>query len=288
MLNNRFIQQYTTIPICTYKSGILNYQTRVPAPLSNHKDFEIIYIKSGSAMYTVNDSKAVAHEGSMIFLSPYMVHTLDSLPDVDLEYLCLCFDPSLILNKALVADLENNRFFIKIHIEPDSVHYNTLINLFNEICSSTETAKPFWEMNVMGNLNLMFAYLMQNNLYLKASQPSSTTVFSKNVINYIEEHYHEYITSHSIADDMHYHQSYFCRLFKKVFGLCFNEYLCLLRLEKAKVLLINSPDISVTDIAFEAGFSNLSYFSKKFREQYKISPNQFRQNNAGDTIRKNS
>ena len=115
-----------------------------------------------------------------------------------------------------------------------------------------------------------------------------TTVFSKNVINYIEEHYHEYITSHSIAEDMHYHQSYFCRLFKKVFGLCFNEYLCLLRLEKAKELLINSPDTSITDIAFEAGFSNLSYFSKKFREQYKMSPNRFRQNNAGDTIRRDS
>lgn len=49
-----------------------------------------------------------------------------------------------------------------------------------------------------------------------------------------------------------------------------------LRLDRAAKLLVG-PDRSVTEIAFESGFSNLSYFYRRFRERFGTSPRRYRE-----------
>jgi AraC family cel operon transcriptional repressor len=56
-----------------------------------------------------------------------------------------------------------------------------------------------------------------------------------------------------------------------------------IRLDRAATLLVG-PDRSVTEIAFESGFSNLSYFYRRFRERFGTSPRRYREA-AHSTIR---
>ena len=53
-----------------------------------------------------------------------------------------------------------------------------------------------------------------------------------------------------------------------------NRLILSVRLERAKQLLLSNPD-SVGEIAFQAGFSNPSYFSKCFKKEYEVSPSEF-------------
>jgi transcriptional regulator GlxA family with amidase domain len=52
-----------------------------------------------------------------------------------------------------------------------------------------------------------------------------------------------------------------------------------LRLDKVKELLINSS-LSISEIAFQTGFESISYLSKKFKQENKITPTLYRQNNT--------
>jgi YesN/AraC family two-component response regulator len=104
------------------------------------------------------------------------------------------------------------------------------------------------------------------------------TKFCLRVLEYLEKHYKENLTSAEVARDLFYNQSYFCRLFKKNFGLCFSEYLILFRLNKAKYML-EDKTLSITDIAYETGFSTASYFIKVFHRENGVTPKRFREIN---------
>lgn len=65
--------------------------------------------------------------------------------------------------------------------------------------------------------------------------------------------------------------THFTRVFKNEIGNTPMEYLNRIRLERAKRLLM-AGDKSITEIAFECGFSNPSYLSACFRKSYGISP----------------
>ena len=72
--------------------------------------------------------------------------------------------------------------------------------------------------------------------------------------------------------------SYFREQFKKETGYSPAEYQTLIRIQKAKYLLLNR-DTSVTDIAFELGFSSSQHLSAVFRKITGQTPREFRRQN---------
>ncbi|MBW2962384.1 helix-turn-helix domain-containing protein [Mesonia aestuariivivens] len=63
--------------------------------------------------------------------------------------------------------------------------------------------------------------------------------------------------------------------FKYLYNDTVNNYIQALRLEKAKDYLLET-DFSIAEITDKIGLTNPSYFSKVFKEKYKITPNQYR------------
>lgn len=70
-------------------------------------------------------------------------------------------------------------------------------------------------------------------------------------------------------------RSVFYNKFKTMTGQTPNDYLMKLRLKKAAVLLKENPDLSISDISDKLGFGSLSYFCRKFKDFYGVSPKQF-------------
>ncbi|WP_414717564.1 helix-turn-helix domain-containing protein [Steroidobacter sp.] len=68
---------------------------------------------------------------------------------------------------------------------------------------------------------------------------------------------------------------HFCRVFRLTVGASPWEYLSLLRLRRAKVLLQESSR-SVTEIAHICGFSDQSHFTRVFRRRIGTSPGRWR------------
>ncbi|MBQ8171468.1 MAG: substrate-binding domain-containing protein [Oscillospiraceae bacterium] len=69
--------------------------------------------------------------------------------------------------------------------------------------------------------------------------------------------------------------SHFQRLYKKHFGVSFNEELITFRMDRAKYLLKNTS-ISVQRIAEECGYTNAAHFMRQFKDREKMSAGQYR------------
>jgi AraC-like DNA-binding protein/ligand-binding sensor protein len=92
---------------------------------------------------------------------------------------------------------------------------------------------------------------------------------------YIEDHQSDDLSLGEVAKAVNTSVFYFCKLFKKITGVNFTDYLARVRVEKAKNLLLN-PNLRVSEIAYEVGFQSLTHFNRVFKRIVGESPTQFR------------
>ncbi|UJF34563.1 response regulator [Paenibacillus hexagrammi] len=101
----------------------------------------------------------------------------------------------------------------------------------------------------------------------------------KNVIfeisKYLENHYQEDITLQDISNRFFLSREYISRKFKQEFSVNLSDYLGQIRMDKAKMLLLN-PHLRITQVAEMVGYQDEKYFSKVFKKQEGLSPNEYR------------
>jgi YesN/AraC family two-component response regulator len=69
---------------------------------------------------------------------------------------------------------------------------------------------------------------------------------------------------------------YFSKIFKEETGENYMDFLTMERMERAKKIIRESSDISIEELYSRVGYSSASYFIKKFKETYNMTPNTFR------------
>ena len=97
----------------------------------------------------------------------------------------------------------------------------------------------------------------------------------------IEERSGDLLTLTEIARSVHASTFHFCKMFKRATGMTFTEYLSMVRVAKAKKLLVN-PQARISEVAFEAGFASLTHFNRMFRRITGQSPTDFRRQVCGE------
>lgn len=98
----------------------------------------------------------------------------------------------------------------------------------------------------------------------------------RKVLTFIEEHLDEDVSLERLASVAYFSQYHFHRLFSGLVGESVKSYVRRLKLERAAHQLIFTK-ISITEIAFNAGFNSLEAFSRAFQENFKLSPSKYRQ-----------
>ena len=92
---------------------------------------------------------------------------------------------------------------------------------------------------------------------------------------FISEHHTEDLSLGQLAAAVHTSIFYFCKLFRKVTGTTFTEFVSRTRIEKAKNLLLN-PNLRISEIAYEVGFQSLTHFNRVFKNVVGESPTGYR------------
>jgi AraC-like DNA-binding protein len=110
--------------------------------------------------------------------------------------------------------------------------------------------------------------------------PSSAVIPSQyhkiqQAVRFINDNYRTDICLGAVAGEAGMSPSHFSRIFKKVMGLSYQEYLNSCRVTKAKTLLRTSPQ-SVTKIAISLGFSDPTGFGRIFKKLTGQTPSSYR------------
>jgi AraC-like DNA-binding protein len=92
---------------------------------------------------------------------------------------------------------------------------------------------------------------------------------------FIREHQAENLSLGQVAKAVNTSTFYFCKMFKKISGVNFTDYVSRVRIEKAKDLLLN-PNLRISEIAYEVGFQSLTHFNRVFKRILGQSPTEYR------------
>lgn len=97
------------------------------------------------------------------------------------------------------------------------------------------------------------------------------------VINYVNQHYDDQNLSVSgIAEACSISPNYLSLIFKQDRCIGLSEYISFFRIEKAKSLLVLKPEMSIEEIAYKVGYSNVRTFVRAFKKYEMMTPTQYR------------
>ena len=156
-----------------------------------------------------------------------------------------------------------------------------------EIGADDYLIKPFNDKELLARINNLI--VQRRNLrekYLREAEIHPTEVavtsldkkFIERMIRIVEENLSNPLFSvEQLADDLAVSRSQLYRKFTSVLGEKPNEFIRKFRIKRAADL-IKQDFGNITDVAYEVGFDNLSYFSKCFKQIYKQSPLEYEKN----------
>ena len=273
MFEDDFKKRYTTVPIAIYRGfcadGTLDVITH------QHREIELIAITEGAADFYINSQRYHIKNGDILVIPPYALHRAQSSENELVSYYCICFDLSVLCDEVLKKGLEMQALSCEGLISSDVGYAEQLQGYIREAFFACEQKKSGWELRAIGNMSLMFSELKSKGFFTQKHENSVDKSFGRRIMTYIIDNYSSPITSHDAAAALYMNHSYFCRIFKKTFGIRFANYLLAYRLEKAKSSLSHTS-LSVTEVAYGVGFNDCSYFCKVFKSWCGISPLAYR------------
>ena len=297
-LNNDYIARYRSVPAasCTddLSDAVIPYLPFCDGheglfqstPMHYHPEAEIIFVERGEWKYrcAAYDSYRTAHVGDLVIFPPYEPHESALRADCG-GYIthCICFDIGLFSSFPVKEAEELFRLFSvsnkmpSLHISHEQDEKHRLVSSFHAMLDALDAPGHCAELLFYGAFCTFFGHLRNVTdlrMLSMEKEDSMEQKFARAVIDYTEQHYAEAISTSAAATALHYSEPYFCRMFRRVFHICYSEYISRLRISKVRPLL---ETMSVTDAAVACGFTHMSGFSKTFRRCTGMSPTEYRQ-----------
>lgn len=273
-----------SFPYTVYRGIIPEYIRSYP--LHWHDELEIIYVKSGRGIVTVQTSKHIVEVGDMIILLPQMVHSIEQLENEHMDYFNILFQFSLL--GGIAGDGCYEKYFKPLYEHtrtitpylPASSQLNNL--LLPYVCNLIENRKQDvdgYALMIKSNLLAIMHYLNLHSVQVSEGELSLQSTYDKlkKLLSYVQANYDKPVSIASAADICGFSASHFMKLFKELTGRTFAQYLKDFRLEMAAGLLADGTQ-KIIEVAENTGFNNHSYFTRSFIDKYGISPSEYKRN----------
>jgi len=161
----------------------------------------------------------------------------------------------------------NSSFFLNEGFYLGNNNFDELLNkIRDELCK--EKKSDF--MIDLYTQELVY-HLIENETIRQLLLDNNNTV--NKAIRYMNKNYTKQICIKEIAYNLGMSESGLCQYFKKITGITPNQYFTKIKIEKAREMLKN---MSVTDVAFNLGYQNISYFIAIFKKTYGLTPKQYK------------
>ena len=240
-------------------------------------DLQILFVLNGSASVQVTGTTLVLEEKDFLILNPFQAYAVK----MDKSTLVMRFRANVrILSDYYdISKLE----FLGNSVEEASERHTVLRNLL-EKCITYYYGKKSDNGRILLKLNSLYyeiAELLISSFSIVRSQTAEELEGAEDesliqeMTRYIRMNYQSALKLEDLADHFFLSPPYISRFFKKKLGINFAKYLTDVRLEEATKKL-EQTDNSLTWIAMDCGFPNLTAFNKAFREKYQMSPKQYR------------
>ena len=233
-----------------------------------HHTLELYYMEEGFCSYFIDNRSYEVSKGDLVIIPEGIIHkTIYKSGTTHTRWLINCSEK--YIPKSVLPELRGLGY---IYRNPSVA--KKLVPIFKRIAEEYKRSDRFRD-EALACLTGELLFLLVRN----TSDTTSVTlgnIFVEQTVRYIQENYMNEITLPEMAKMRSVSPEHLSRMFKKETGLCFSEYLTLVRLRAAEYMLKNEPGRSVAEIAYSCGFNDSNYFSTKFKNMFGVSPRQLR------------
>lgn len=254
-------------------------------PKHRHNYIEVIYMCKGSTIHIVDGNRVVLEEGDLLFLNQNAVQEI--LPagegDIAINFIILpqFFDTAFemigvddnLLRDFLVGSLCRNSktaSYLYFHVAEVLPIQNLVENMVWSLLHNSLNKRSSNQIT----MGLLILHLLNYMDKMETGEKQFDQELVINVLNYIEANYKDGSLS-ELAEIMGYDLYWMSREIKKKTGKTYKELLQTKRMNQAAYMLTNTK-MPVSEIIQMVGYDNSSYFYRKFRERYGVSPKEFR------------
>ncbi len=280
---DREISEYTNPDIPYFVKRIRTPGRTAGSAFHWHQDIQLDLVLSGEITYRIGRSECTLTAGSGIFIN---AHTMHSLKAVNADYITVRFHPMLVsanphIEKTYVAPIAGNPDYPYIFLDPEQSWKNDILESIRQLYMFT--AGKAEDMPLLAE-SVFFTiwHLLYANLPAQSSSRSDHAKLTvmKQMISFIQNHYHEDIRLVQIAEAGAMSVSACSALFREIIHDSPYHYLMVYRTVQAQNML-EDTDLSITEISERCAFPDPSHFIRAFRQAYGMTPLQYRKSIKG-------
>ncbi len=251
-----------------------------------HDFLEIVMVTGGLATHYIDGKAAQVSNGDMFIIRPGVVHCFDDERELSI-YNLSCNLNALELPFNMLRRIPGYNLLFGAEIDPrHAPEFTTRLSLSRGKFSHAVTLmeklfyelvfhSPGFEAAVLAHLTEFLVFLGRNCRHDSGSNSSLLPRLGEAIAR-MENEYHRPLSIKELAECVCSSPRNFQRVFHQATGVSPLEYLNTIRLRRAAHLL-RDRDLSILEVATSCGFRNASYFAKKFRKAFGITPLRFRQ-----------
>lgn len=288
-----------TFDTVTHSREIFSNNIRIkswntPSSTHSHDFFEIIYVKEGSILHSINNSPYTRmYQGDYMFIDIGSHHSFDmeNSTIVNVEFtshaiskhlpLCNNIFQLLAYSAFSVISSTNSVFPSDKILHDDCGRLSTYIDILkSEIYEENDDEH-----------SVILPYIIKHNLiaimlhivrpYLNQPVYNYENVLVKKMLEIVAFHYADPNPLAIAASQLSYSPSTLSTLFKNNTGKKYKEYIQCFRIDKAKHLL-TSTSTSILKIAEDVGYVDTKFFSRIFKKYEGITPTEYRKKNRNN------
>lgn len=254
-------------------------------PLHSHGFDELVIILKGTAMHVIDTQEFPVKAGDVFVIAQDHEHQYMEMHGLALAN--ILFDPDALGIaqwdiRALpgfhaLFSLEpvfRTHHNFKSRLQLSERQLNQTNEMIHDLTRETEQRSPGYRVMAKG-LFMQLAVMLSRTYSAEPTDESLDLLRIGDAIAHIETNYTDSITLDELAEKSHLSKRHFTRIFQECLGRSPIDHLLHVRRQKAAELL-KGTDRTITDIAFDCGFSDSNYFTRCFRKTMSQTPKQYR------------
>lgn len=249
-----------------------------------HSEFEILLCLKNPGIIRVNANSSMINEGDIFFINSNDVHSIshkvNEKSEIDIP-IFLLIQVSTNFLREYIPQLQTTSFKscnLKDYVDEKELNElkNKLINASINYLNDSD----FYKLNVIEVLSNFFFDLYKYVPYEILSETRKLKLKKKNlqvehILSYIDANFEGPIKLEDLANEENITCTHFSHLFTSYFGITFQEFINIKRMEQC-IRLMPNKEKTLIQISYESGFSDPKYMAKMFLKKFDCTPKAYR------------
>jgi len=256
-----------------------------------HERLELFLPLDGPARFRMGDQEVELQRGDLLVVDNFKLHHVVDFPGFDTRVIVISFLPEFVYSLGspshdyafllpFYSKVERRPHVLRATEEITEEVHCAMARLL--ACYFKGRSEPFYQAGCKAFLLQLLYHLARQ---FRASQllkwqflrQQERALRLKKLFDHISAHAEEKLSVAAAARLVQLNTAHFMKVFKQVAGMTLVSYLNHVRLSNAARLLCET-ERSIADIASTVGFSDQSYFDKRFKRAFGCTPKEFRAN----------